>query len=143
MIEETVVRSLVNEPVALRSAGDYITNDIVVPADAPDGSLLRIIIDLKDADRVNPAITVKYHFERRLGPEWRLMCGGTWVGLDEQDSEFGGPLVPRCYVALVTGVADGQGGRTTRNKRGWRVRGRIEVSSPLEAGCRIDVVTQL
>ena len=143
MIEETVFRSLVNDAIVLRPAGNYITNDIVVPANAPDGSLIRLVIDLKDADRVNPAISFKYHLERRLAPEWRLMCGGTWVGLDELDSEFGGPFVPRCYVAVVTGVADGQGGRTARNKRGWRVRGRLELAAPLEVGVRIDVVTQV
>jgi hypothetical protein len=141
-VVETVVTSLVSAPIANRTAGTVLTTDVVVPANAPDGSLLRFLVLLNDADRVNPAITFSYAFERRLGPEWLHMCGGTWVGVDAIDPEYELPFVPRCYVALVTGVGDGQGGRTTRNKRGWRVRGRLELPFPLAAGWRIDVITQ-
>lgn len=141
-IIETVFASLVSQPIALRGAGTIITADAVVPANAPDGSLLRMVIDMNDADRVNPAIVFDYALERRLAPSWLHMCGGHWSGVDAIDPDFELPYVPRCHVAVVTGVGDGQGGRTTRNKRGWRVRGSITLPQSIAMGWRIDVVTQ-
>jgi hypothetical protein len=135
-----VFRTLVSSAPALRAAGTVLTVDAVVPNDAPEGSYLRFAVDLQPADRVNPAITFVYAFERRQGGSWLHMAGGTWTGVEAYDEETGAPYSPQCDVALVTGVSDGQGGRTKRNKRGWRVRGRLELPAPLVAGWRIEVV---
>lgn len=139
---ETVVQSLVTAPIALRAAGTVLTAEAVIPGNAPDESYLRLIVDQDTVDRVNPAIHFSYALERRLAPDWLHICGGTWIGVDAFDDEYGLPYVPRCLVKMTSGVGNGSGGRALRNKRGWRIRGHFELPQALALGWRIDVVTQ-
>lgn len=140
----TVFRTLETSALTLFSASPVLTGEVTVPADAPDDSLVRMKLDLLPTDRINPLITFRYAIERRVPPNWNHMCGGSWTGHpDVIDPGTGESDVPWCAVNLLTGQGDGGGGRTIRNKRGWKIRGQIVIPTlvlPLTLGWTLDVV---
>lgn len=138
----TVFRTLTSDVLTLRTSSPILTSEAIVPGNAPDDSQLRFLITMLTADQVNPLIAFDFAIERMLAPDWRHICGGHWIGTSDVDAGTGLPAEPWCAVTITTGVAGG-GGRVTRNKKGWRVRGKIIVPTlllPLTLGWQIDLV---
>jgi hypothetical protein len=122
----------------LRPAGVILTGESVVPASAPDDAQLWYTIDQPVADRQNPLIAFGLTLERwdqELGI-WRHVCGQPWRGTTDVDPDDGLPVLPRCTASLVTLGP----GRSPRSKRGWRLRGWLELPQPLAVGWRIEIV---
>lgn len=141
-----VNEALISEVVAPRTpdADGYVYSDEVnIPGNAPTTGQLRFIVDLNEVDRLNPAVRVEMLAQRLVPPsEVRDICGYSGQMQDYFDDELGEPFRPWCSVGMSSFIGDGQGGKATRTKRGWRVRLRMKPTNVSAFGWRVQVVTE-
>lgn len=110
-------------------SGRVVTPDVMIPSDAVGA--LQLSIDLVEADRINPALVVTAALEQDT--DRRHRCGNIWPREARDD---------RLLVALgiISGEADGFGGRKPRTLGGKVLRVVLSFNVPAMASYQIETV---